>query len=293
MTRAETAPASVRRVLGEDLSAAVEAAGLVPLEAVAISGLPAGAWNRSTFKVVLAGGRTVKIRLSSREARARELVDLVTSLGHSQIPAARLLAPRVSMEEWVEGTPVSDLLPTRARQEAAADPLASLHTSRAIPLPDAARATETERLHDRVAGQVTRLRAVGAIDERERERLIGALGQFRPGNAVVGVTHNDFCPENLVEDAHGTLFAVDSGGMRVGFTEFDLARTWFRWPMEEGSWAAFVRRYGRRSALPDERHAPFWRIAAVAKSAHLRVVKLGLDGSTSLRALRGLLAQIA
>jgi Ser/Thr protein kinase RdoA (MazF antagonist) len=136
--------------------------------------------------------------------------------------------------------------------------------------------------------RIAHLGARGALRRADASALLGALQRFAPGAAEVGITHNDFCAENLVEDAAGRLVPIDNEGLRRGFFDYDLARTWYRWPMPEADWLTFAARYGvvRR---PDTAHASFWRIAAVVKSAALRATRGVGDVTTPIGRLRALL----
>jgi aminoglycoside phosphotransferase (APT) family kinase protein len=119
--------------------------------------------------------------------------------------------------------------------------------------------------------RLARLCARGAIAADDVRALRGVLRRFDPGRAVVGVTHNDFCPENVVERRGGELVAVDNEGMRIGFLDYDLARTWYRWAMPAPAWASFLDAYARwRDPGGYVRHAPFWSVTALVKSAHVR-----------------------
>jgi aminoglycoside phosphotransferase (APT) family kinase protein len=115
------------------------------------------------------------------------------------------------------------------------------------------------------------------------------LRSNRPARAATGVTHNDFCAENIVEDAAGALHVVDNGGLRPGFLDFDLARCRYRWPLTAPSWNTFIIGYRRwRTATTSREAERFWLAAALVRSAHFRVVRASPDVALPLRRLRRL-----
>jgi hypothetical protein len=66
---------------------------------------------------------------------------------------------------------------------------------------------------------------------------------------------------------------VDNEALSIGFLDFDLARSWYRWELGPEAWRRFLDRYAaHRSELPGEQPFRFWRIAATALGARVRVV---------------------
>ena len=91
-----------------------------------------------------------------------------------------------------------------------------------------------------------------------------------------------------MEDRAGGLHVVDNAGMRIGFLDYDLARAWYRWSMPNGAWRAFLACYADGDAFDPAAPAPFWRLAAVIRSAHFRVVRATPAADVPLRRLRAL-----
>jgi hypothetical protein len=285
-----TAPTSIAALLGTDVLAALARLEVQAVDAVSITGLPATRNTRATYRIGLSDGRVVKARRLQRTARAARFARIVQGLSHECIPPPLVVMGRVSVEAWVEGTPVSALPPSAERLAQAADLLGSLHARRAADgRPGTLWSTRlfrasTER---RLAG----LEARGLLAPGEVAAALTAVGRLAPEVAEVGLTHNDFCAENLVAEAGGRLVAVDNEGLRRGFLDYDLARTWYRWPMPEPDWRAFSTRYASWRLHPiDVQPLHFWRIAAVAKSAALRAQHRAADAHLPIERLRLLLA---
>lgn len=278
-------------VVDDDVAAALAALGARAVEAVRITGLPSSRSDRATFRVALDDGRTVKVRRLTRAAKAERYAGLVRALACDRLSPILAVADRVCVEAWIEGASLAER-PARAALEAAADLLGSLHATQALGSRRVAGRAATARALQRAERQLGTLAARGSLPPATAATLARILRRTAPARARTGVTHNDFCAENLVEDAQGRVIAVDNEGLRPGFLDFDLARTWARWPMPAADWQAFVARYARwRGEPPDAAAAPFWRIAAIAKSAHLRTRRETAGPDVPLRRLRELAEQ--
>jgi thiamine kinase-like enzyme len=139
--------------------------------------------------------------------------------------------------------------------------------------------------------RLANLVARGALARDELRAALRLMEGLAPPTSDVGITHNDFCAENLVESPEGRLVVVDNEGLRRGFLDYDVARTWYRWPMSEEQWQVFAARYRSwRADSPEGDHERFWRVAAVVKSAHLRAAHRAAGAVAPIERLRALLA---
>jgi aminoglycoside phosphotransferase (APT) family kinase protein len=205
------------------------------------------------------------------------------------LPLSPVLArhARVTIEAWIEGRPLSELPRTSVRLAAAADVLGRLHATRRVGRRDLGGRAVTRPFADDLARRLEALHQEGAVTATESDVITRALGRLRPPRARTGLTHNDFCAENIVEDVAGRLQVVDNGGLRPGFLDFDLARCWYRWPMPAPAWRTFLAAYRRRRATTAGcEHERFWRLAAIVRSAHFRVVRASPDAALPLVRLR-------
>src|SRR5262249_50894963 len=92
-----------------------------------------------------------------------------------------------------------------------------------------------------------------------------------PDHQETGIIHRDFCGENLVLDPLGTPHIVDNGTLTVDAYHFDLARTWYRWPMTSAERRAFEAGYAACGDLASYRaHFPFWAVAVLVEAALFR-----------------------
>jgi len=273
MTVCGAAP-DVRDRLGDEAHAALRALGA---SAVAVRDLSRTAYRsptRVTFAVTLDDGRTVKVRRYTRPARSRRAARLLAALGDRRLPRVLSFRGNVRIEEWIDGAALAASAARSDLVERAADLLASLHAVRAVDGQALLTERATAPLYRRMARQLASLTSSGLVTPAERQATLEVAATRAPAVARYGLTHDDFCAENLVEAASGELVVIDNEHLRFGFLDYDLARTWYRWPMSERTWRRFAERYAaRRSDAVDPARSTFWRIAAVIYGAQVRLVR--------------------
>jgi hypothetical protein len=83
---------------------------------------------------------------------------------------------------------------------------------------------------------------------------------------------------------------IDVDTLAVDSPDYDLARTWYRWPMEAGQFSTYLEGYRRvGSTLDFEEYALYWRIAVLVESALFRLVRRTGRSEVPMRRLRELL----
>ncbi|HEY2388549.1 MAG TPA: phosphotransferase [Candidatus Binatia bacterium] len=271
------------------VGAALAALGATVIAAEPVTALALPGSARFAFRVQLDDGRVVKLRRVLRpEAAARAWRSIE---GESDLPFPRVLARagEIVVETWIDGEPPATPPPPAVLTDAARV-LARLHAA-ALAEPDAPRREPTAAMLRQMRARLDELRERWLLDRALAEHLVDLAGRFAPAESAIGITHNDLCGENLVVDRAGMLWVVDNEAMDVGFLDYDLARTWYRWGLDAPSWAAFVAAYAAAGgAAPHESTAPFWRIAAVARSAVVRAAAAPPERDVALARLRALAA---
>ncbi len=260
--------------LGPATGALLATIGIPVRAVVALPGFwPVGPPHGS-YRLDLVDGRTVKLRQSISTARAREYALLVRDMADPRL--VRVLARRLdlTLEEWVPGVSLEKAAIRDEHVTAGAALLGSIHAVERTGARAVGETAPTRPVREALETDLRTLCDVGAIDEDRARQLLTAAARHDPRVAATSVIHKDLCPENLVVDSHGMLRAVDNEWMTIGPTGFDLARTWYRWPMPARMWRTFLSVYARfADPGPALEHFTFWRIAVVAKSARVRITR--------------------
>jgi Ser/Thr protein kinase RdoA (MazF antagonist) len=136
------------------------------------------------------------------------------------------------------------------------------------------------------AGRLVRARLLDETAARDAAALARASA---PTSAEWGLCHGDFCAENLLIVPERGLHAVDNETICELWHDYDLARTWYRWPMDAAGFEAFLSGY-RAHRQPDEfvAHFRFWTVCVLLRSAMFRQ-RNGVSTEVPLARLRSLL----
>jgi thiamine kinase-like enzyme len=106
---------------------------------------------------------------------------------------------------------------------------------------------------------------------------------------VTGLTHGDFCAENLIVEKPDRIRIIDNEMLGVDALDWDVARTWYRWPMSRGQWAAYSEGYSQHRSLAEfEAHFRYWSVLVLLESAVWHVAKSTDAASIPLRRLLAL-----
>jgi aminoglycoside phosphotransferase (APT) family kinase protein len=278
--------------VGDDIATALEEIDVEVVDVRCISRLPGP--GRLTVRVVLSDGRSLKVRRLPSARRLLRSAQLVGALADWRLPPPILVKGHVAIEPWIDGVALSELAVTDARIARAADILGRLHISGACGGRRPGAWRPVRPLVRRSVRQLGKLASAQILSPGETSRLVRLLRSWTPGEAATGLVHNDFCAENLVEHPGGHLWLVDNEALSSGFLDLDLFMTWSRWPMPEAAWARFLDRYAVwRDPSSAVKHAPFWGIAAVTKSANTRRARGSAAVEVPLRRLRAILARFS
>jgi hypothetical protein len=278
--------------LGPATGALLASLGVPVRAAVALPGLRSAASPRCSYRLDLADGRQVKLRRSMSAARARGYTLLIRDVADPRLTGVLVCRLDLTLEEWVPGASLETVAIRDEHVAAGAGLLGSLHAIERIGTRPLRRTVPTRPVRAALEADLRSLREAGAIDEGQVRRLQAAAARHDPGVAGAGVIHKDLCPENLVIDPQGIVRAVDNEWMTIGPTGFDLARTWYRWPMPEPAWRHYLSTYAcLYDPEPALAHFTFWRIAVVSKSARVRVTLRTGGADIPLRCLASLAAE--
>ena len=259
-------------VLGEELFALVDdlPSAVVALEPVAGNG------PCSAFRLTLADGQVLKAKRLRSAADAERVDGLLRLLGHPAFPAVRVRRGAALLTDWVAGEPLrateidADLLQRCGAIHA------FIHNRR----PSTRGSRSRQSLEARLQRDFDALVRVGWLARAEVAAALQVAHRHAPADWEVGIVHDDFNHENLVRTATGDVAVVDNETLSIGACAYDLARTWYRWPMTEAQRAAYLEGYRRhRSAAELETHFPFWGVIVLARGAafRLRAERRGIE----------------
>jgi Ser/Thr protein kinase RdoA (MazF antagonist) len=278
--------------LGADLWALVARLDAPLVAARTLTRLPSPVMAHASFRLRLANGRTVKGRRVETPAQAHRIAELLPRLDARHFPRVLARRGRALLEAWVPGTALARLTAGELVYRRCGRILGSIHVAprpgrmATAPASAARRLAVAER-------QLAELESLGALSVASSRQALCHLRDNVPDRAAVGVIHRDFCAENIVCTPAGSLYVVDNETIRVDIPEFDLARTWYRWPMTPPQCAAFLTGYrSRRDPSSFLRHFPFWAIAALVDTVLFRLRARTPGASLPVRRLHALLREL-
>jgi hypothetical protein len=270
--------------LPEDLRAAT--AGMVVTRADPLTRLvpdgPTGSW-----RLMLDDGTRLKGQMLWSPRRCERARCMIASLADVGLPQIVAWSGRAVVQEWVVGSAADP----SAHAAAAGRLLGRLHRA-PIP-PCAANGDRWQPDAPRTRSHLVDLARAGLLDARESERVEHLLPDASRCASDLVVTHGDLAPENVVvaTDRAGAddLIPVDNEACDVAPAGWDLARTWYRWPMSAAARSDFRRTYEletRRQVVGHDLVS--WLLAVLVDAAAYR---LAGDAAVDLplRALRTVL----
>jgi aminoglycoside phosphotransferase (APT) family kinase protein len=199
----------------------------------------------------------------------------------------------VLLLEWIDGEPLAEETSQPSVARAAGAIHAFLH---AMPVPQALQPLPDDVLAataTRLEADVSALAAEGIVTDSESRSALAVARRFAPERCRVGIVHRDLCGRNMIQRSSGELCLVDNETMALGSCEFDLARTWYRWPLPRDAREEYLRAYARTHDTRDFLASfPFWALAVLADSARMRARAPARLLATPLDGLRALLATI-
>jgi len=255
-------------------------------EAVAVSPLASSRSRRAVFRLQFSDGRVLKGRCLETEQQAETVWRLANAhLGTA--PVARIVARRSEalLEEWLFGIEVASDRDRHEHVREAGALLGRLHRAGA---PHAAcrRALEPRWIDDSLtAGALVR----AGLDGGSAREAVALARRSAPLAADWGLCHGDFCAENLLVVPTLGLHVVDNETICELWQDYDLARTWYRWPMGVAAFAAFLDGYREhRETAAFLAHFQFWAICALLRSVSFRLAN-GVSAELPIHRLQALL----
>lgn len=280
-----TAPADD---LHSDLRAALGMLDAAVARIAPVVGLGYPGYRAYAYRVDLADGRVIKARLFAQAGECERTEYVARCLGPCIVtqPLARFGTALVT--EWADGVPPTHSDAVLKRCGAL---LAQAHNT---PLPDDAPSVARlgfdarwRRLCDRAA----QLAQAGVLTHGDVGALLDIAGRSAPSVATSGFVLHDFTAQNIIVGAAGDPLLIDHDGLNFGTFEFDLARTWYRWPLAAAQLRCLLAGYASlRDVEPFVAHFPYWAVDALVAALKFRLSRDIRGTAEPLTRLRGLFA---
>lgn len=276
--------------LSDELNELVRTVDSPLLEVTPLHGLGYSGYQYTSFRLRFADGLVLKGRQCGSSERAAAVEYVFRHVHHPALPKLLARAGRALLTEWVEGRPLTaaDCSPALMRECGAL--LGFVH---GVPLPADhryARRTTVAEWQAEYASDLAALERLGALEPGEVHRARAHADAHAPDSCSLTFAHRDFCAENMVLRPSGVVAVVDNETVDINTCEYDLGRTWYRWPMTSAQRQDFLAGYeSHRSAEPFVRHESYWGLLAAANAAVFRWGISPAAAEVALATLRALL----
>jgi len=265
INRAASRPDAPSAHLAEDLRVLVRTAGLEVAEFVEIGAVGNAPDGKHTYRLRLRDGGSLKGRTCHSSRRATRYARLSQRLDRDRFPRVLSRSGCAVLEEWVEGRPLGPEEWTPERLRRSGEILGRLHRGDVRPPPRwRTPELELQRLEDRIR----RLVDGQALAPREADPLCAAAEASLPSRIDWGLVHGDFCEANIVIRPSGNLAVIDNESLDLGALDGDLARTWYRWPLDREQRNFFAEGVERHRSMDGFRASrTYWIIRALTGAA--------------------------
>ena len=244
----------------------------------------------SCYRVRLANDRVVKGRQLASSRRAKTVHELAGYLPDVGVPRVLARQGRALLSQWVDGEPISSVDLDENLLVASGELHGRIHAAELTEGRWRLRTTASKYTAHRVASALEELEEAELITPAEADQAIRLASQCVPESFDVGISHGDFCAENLLVDSAGQIVVVDNETLAIGPLDYDLARTWYRWPMTEHQRTAYYEGYRRwRDPAAFRRNAAYWTVMALAEAAIYRLSAVAEQTDVPVDRLRSLL----
>ena len=254
--------------LGLDLWALIDAVGVPVTEVRQVTTIPMV--GRGSFRVTFADG----LMLKARRLRTPGDVDRVTRL--SSLLDPRFFPPVLAhrgcglLTRWIPGVSIRNGDWTAADLRTCGRVHAAIHR---LPVtPDTAPLRRWPvRSEQRFAELMDELVERRALDACQANAVQDLAGITAPPSQSTAVCHRDFCGDNIIIAAAGEVSVIDNEGIAIDSPEYDLARTWYRWPMTATQQRAYAEGYGSHEHVARfAAHFVHWALIVLVESAAYR-----------------------
>ena len=263
-----TAEQDIRAAIGEDLWTLLQQYDSPIFEAYRLTTHFSDYLERGSYKVKLSDGRVFKARRFPKKEEAKNLSRLCPLLNKTCFPRVLVSYGKGVLIEWIEGRPLSsgecdiDIIGKAAVIQA------ELHHSEISQNMYNPSYSQAKFWRDLLDQKIVNLVEKRQITESEGMRLSN-IARLNPDLSVtIGLTHGDYCPENMILSTNFSLKIIDIETISITALAHDLARTTIRWPMKPEYRQAYLQSYGKFLSVDEFfRNFSFWIILVLVESA--------------------------
>jgi Ser/Thr protein kinase RdoA (MazF antagonist) len=214
----------------------------------------------------------LKACLFRSEQRCQRVHDLLTEIEAGVVPRVVTRYGPWLVVEWIEGRVVAPVRPRRETLRAIGRLHGRLHSTLQPMRRERHQTPIDGHKSEQLDVWLTDLVRLGAVSSAQRVSLLHLARLNCPESWSVGLVHGDLCGENLVIGRAGHPVMIDFETLDLDGLDFDLARTWYRWPLSRRQRLTYLEGYRQyRSVDRLEENFLFWAIRATVQSAAFRV----------------------
>jgi hypothetical protein len=278
--------------LGDALRTLIHEVETPLLAATLISRFPPECTGRASFRLQFRGPRLLKGLQCETPAAATRIETLLALFPAEHFPKVIARRGEALLLEWKPGIARGRRHCGKALLWECGQLQAAIHR---LPIPAHAPVPLSRRSaawEPWLEDHCRQLVAAQALSTDEGHVAMHLAQRHAPADVHRAVGHGDLCCENIVSDAPGRFYVIDNETVAVDACEYDLARTWYRWPMTIWQRAAYRDGYGQRPALWSfDAHLLHFAIVVLAESAAYRQRVHPASAHVPLGRLRALLAR--
>lgn len=282
------------RELGDDLSSLVRAVDAPLAETTPVYGGTYPGYQPNAFRLRFADGRVLKGRRFDTQAQAETVEYVSRCLDYRGLPRVVARRGTALLMEWVDGQPLSagNCTPYVLRRCGALQAL--IHCQTLPPESSYRPPRAIESWQASLERTLDELVECAVLDPSTARDARAIAREYAPRRCPLGFIYGDFCADNIVLRDSGEVCFVDNETLSVHPADYDVARTWYRWPMPRAAREVYLSGYREHRGLETFlAHFPYWAIAAIADGARFRQRRGGAAAAAvPVSRLRALMAHL-
>ena len=265
--------------LGSDLWSLVGSVGTPLVAATPLCGGDYVGYRPTAFRLQFADGCILKGRYVDTPQQAQTVEYVSHCLGYRGLPRVWGRCGRALLTEWVDGE-VLTAGPCDREVLRQCGALQGFVHSRPLPECSSLPANPMESWQPALQRRLAELVDSGVLENPVARHAAEIARTYAPPRCVLGFAYVDFCADNIVLQASGDVCVIDNETLSIEPCDYDVGRTWYRWPMARADREAYFGGYrAHRSLAAFLAHFPYWAIAALADGALFRARRGGAEAA--------------